>query len=120
DVWETLEQRASAEPVVPVPMSNEHVLECLAACFDPLDDLGSLLGRHWRVDQNRVALARNQCRGDVLKHLPFTVRRPVWVGKRYRIGYVHLVPQMIFVGHTQLLVFASILTRVARQPPTRL
>ncbi len=36
-----------------------------------------------------------------------------------RVGYVHPVAQMTVVCHRDLPVFAVILTRVARQPPTR-
>ena len=56
---EPLENRTRAEPVVAVAVGDEYVPERFAACFDPVDHSSSLLGRHWRIDENRVVLAGN-------------------------------------------------------------
>jgi uncharacterized protein YbjT (DUF2867 family) len=52
-----------------------------------------------RIDEHRVLLARNQGRGDVLKHLPFAVRGRFRARERNRVRDVKRVVQAALSRH---------------------
>jgi hypothetical protein len=77
--------------VVAVPVRDEDVLERLTTCLDPVDDARGLIDCHRRVDQDSVPLARDQGRGNVLKHLTLAIWRDLRTVEGDRIGDVKLV-----------------------------